>query len=85
MVTRYSQGKGKTPSVEKQFTRILKTSEQLRVRLLELVDLDAQAYQGIVRARKLSIKEKKKAEKEAQAISKEVCKQEQQRDRGQKT
>lgn len=73
MVVRYSQGKGKTPVVQRKLQATLKTSERLRKRFLRLVDLDAQAYLGVVKTRKATKKRKKAALKHAREVPREVC------------
>ena len=45
-----------------------------RKRLEELIDLDAQAYLKVVRARKGTPKQKREALKQARAVPLEVCK-----------
>ena len=74
MVTRYSIGrKNNTKSVEKRLASILKTSEQVRKRLLELTTLDSKAYLNIVAARKRDVQAQQKTAKAAAAVGKEVC------------
>ncbi len=74
MVTNYSIGrKANTKAVEGQLAKILKESESVRLRLLELTTLDSVAYLKIVEARKADPKAQQKAAKEAAAIGKEVC------------
>ena len=72
MVANYSLGKGKPPSVERRIKDVLKKSEKIRRRLLELVDLDAQAYLQVVKARHKSPAEKEKAKKAARRVPLEV-------------
>jgi methenyltetrahydrofolate cyclohydrolase len=75
MVTNYSMGrKNNTRATEQRLAKILKTSEGIRQRCLELTSLDSEAYLKIVAARKLDPKAQRKASKEAAAIGKEVCK-----------
>jgi formiminotetrahydrofolate cyclodeaminase len=73
MVAGYSIGKGKPARVEKKLNKILSDSEKIRNRFLELVDLDAEAYLGVVAAKKKSAKEKQKAERVAKAVMVETC------------
>lgn len=73
MVANYSLGKGKPPQIEKEIKKILQQSEKLRKRLLQLVDLDAQAYLGVVKARKKSDKIKKTAAQRAREVPLEIC------------
>jgi len=74
MVARYSLNKGKPKSVEKKIRDILKKSEAIRRRLIVLIDLDANAYLGVVKVRKASAKVKQKALKRASAVPAEVAK-----------
>lgn len=73
MAARYSMGKV-SASDEKKIQRVLKESEQLRQRFVELVDLDAEAYLGVVRARDASPREREKALRQARAVPLEVAK-----------
>jgi len=73
MVTRYSKGKGKGKGVENQMSKILLKSEQLRRRLLELVELDTKAYQEIVRSKGKSAKIRQRAKKKALSVPREIC------------
>lgn len=72
MVGNYSKGKGKAKSVEQRLISIVKQSEQIRKRLLTMVDLDAQAYMNVVKARKGTEAAKKKAAKKAADVPREV-------------
>lgn len=51
MVTRYSIGKGHSKTVDNKLRRHLTKAEELRKKLTELVDRDAEAYQQVVKAR----------------------------------
>lgn len=73
MVTQYSLGKGKTKAVGARFQKILSKSNHIRARLLVLVDEDAQAYLGVVAARKLGPKAQKAAAKKAAQVPREIC------------
>jgi len=73
MVTRYSLQKGSPAEVEAQLERILAESEKYRQRFLELVDLDAEAYLEVVRARKGSEEEKRAAQDKATAVPRELA------------
>ncbi len=73
MVANYSLGKGKPALIEKKLAKVLQSSETLRDRFLSLVDEDAQAYLGIVKARQGTDKVKAKAQKNAQRVSRETC------------
>ena len=71
MVANYSIGKN-TESVERKIKTILEGSEKIRKRLLELVDLDAQAYLNVVKTRKAAPEIKKKALAQARQVPFEV-------------
>lgn len=73
MAANYSLGKSSSKQVENRVTALLKQSEQIRRHLLELVDLDAEAYLNVVKARGRSIQIKKRAAKEARDIPRKVC------------
>jgi len=73
MVARYSQKRPQSKSVEAQICRILRKADNIRKRLLLLVDIDAQAYLKVVTARKSNGRDKKKALKDAQKVPLEVC------------
>lgn len=72
MVANYSKGKSKSKQVESRIRSILKQSEQARKRLLVLVDLDAKAYLGVVKARGASKHIRKSALRAAAKAPKEV-------------
>jgi len=72
MVSRYSKGRSKNKVTERQFDRIIKDCEKIRLRLLTLVDTDAKAYQGLIQAKTKSAKIKKQAQRRAHAVPKEV-------------
>lgn len=75
MVANYSLGrKTNTKAVQHRLAKILKASESLRRRLLELTSLDSQAYLNVCQARSLDKKSQRRAAKEALAVSLEVCK-----------
>ena len=73
MVTQYSVAKARTKRLETRFKTNLTKCKALRQRLLELVDLDAKAYEGFVKARKKGKAEQRKAAKAAAAVPKEIC------------
>ncbi len=73
MVVNYSLGKGRPPAVERKLRQTLRESERLRRRLLELVDLDAQAYLGLVAARKGTAAQQARARKRAREVPLEIC------------
>lgn len=72
MVVNYSLGK-KTDDVDAKLKEILKKSEVLRKRFLELVDLDAQAYLEFVNARKADEPTKEKARQRACEVPLEIA------------
>ena len=73
MVARYSLGKGKGKEIEGNITKLLKQSEKFRGQLLTLVDLDAEAYLKVVKARQGTSAQKKKAAQAAAKVPLEVC------------
>ncbi len=73
MVANYSKGKSSSKAVEKRIKSICEKSEDLRAQLMECVDLDAAAYLQVVKTRKASASEKKKALKQARGIPLRVC------------
>jgi methenyltetrahydrofolate cyclohydrolase len=73
MVTQYSMGKGKSKAIEARFSKIIAKAEAIRERLLALVDEDAQAYLGVVAARKQDPKAQKLAARTAAKVPKEIC------------
>lgn len=73
MVTRYSLGKGKPAAIESKLTKTLAKAEDIRARLLELVDEDAEVYLGVVAARKLDAKAQKAAAKKSAQVPKAIC------------
>ncbi len=73
MVANYSIDRGSPKPIEKEICDILKESEEIRERLLDLVDLDAEAYLEVVKARRESPAKKKVALKKARQVPMEVC------------
>lgn len=73
MVANYSVGKNSSKIVENKIQKILMTSQKLRQRLLELANLDAQAYLDVVATRNATARERKIALRKASQIPKEVC------------
>ena len=73
MVTQYSVNKGSPVDVEAKLQEILQQSEILRKKFLELVDRDAEAYLGVVQARKGTEEEKKAAAVKAAAVPRELA------------
>ena len=74
MVANYSLGKNTSRANEQKIKASLKASEQLRKRFLMLVDLDAQAYLNLVKARKASPAKRAAARRRAAEVPLEVCK-----------
>ena len=73
MVANYSKGKSNSQRVENKISGILKDSEQIRKRLLVLVDLDAQTYLRVVKTKSASPQVKKRALRQAAKVPGEVC------------
>lgn len=73
MVTNYSLGKGSPKPIEQKLRNTLRESERLRKRFCALVDLDAQAYLKVVKARKGPSHLKKKALSEARKVPLEIA------------
>ncbi|MBI3602681.1 MAG: cyclodeaminase/cyclohydrolase family protein [Candidatus Omnitrophica bacterium] len=75
MVTHYSIGrKANTKAIDHKLNSILKQSETIRKRLLELTSLDSEAYLKVSTARTLDKKAQKQAAKAARNVPLEVCK-----------
>ncbi len=75
MVANYSIGrKSNTFAVDKKLREILKKSEIIRKRLLDLASLDSEAYLQVCAARVLDKKAQKNASKTARAVPLEICK-----------
>lgn len=73
MVAQYSIGKSDDKKVEEVLKKTLKDSNRIRLKLLDLVDRDAEAYMQVVKARKESPAAKKKAEKLSKRVPLEIC------------
>ncbi|HQP10183.1 MAG TPA: cyclodeaminase/cyclohydrolase family protein [Candidatus Omnitrophota bacterium] len=73
MVADYSRNRTRSKGVEKKIRSVRRRSERIRKRLLDLVDLDAQGYLKVVKARGASTAVKKKAMREAAKAPREVC------------
>lgn len=73
MVANYSKGKSHDARIEKEIQKILNKSEKLRKRFLDLVDLDAQAYMKVVKARNKGEQAKRKAQAQSQKVPLEIC------------
>ena len=74
MVTNYSLGKNKSPGIERRLQKLLAKFDIASKRLMELVDLDAQAYMNVVETRNASSEEKRRALKEARKVPAEIAK-----------
>jgi formiminotetrahydrofolate cyclodeaminase len=73
MVANYSKGRSKSKRVENKICSLLKQNEQIRKRLIDLIDLDTKVYLNVVKTRGASAQIKKKALKEASKVPLEVC------------
>lgn len=73
MVAQYSLGKSKDKAVERKIAKILSQSQKIRDQFLELVDLDAQAYQKVVAARRLSKSKQRTAAQAARKVPIKIC------------
>jgi len=73
MAARYSLNRKQSLSVERKIAQCLKKAEKIRLRLLTLVDLDAQAYLALVKAPKEKCAARTRALKKARAVPLEVC------------
>ncbi len=73
MVANYSVRKDKPKPTDGKIKGILCESEKIRKRLLEIVDLDAKAYLGVVKTRKASPRIKNAALKKAREVPFETC------------
>jgi formiminotetrahydrofolate cyclodeaminase len=73
MVANYSKGRSKSKRVENKICSLLKQNEQIRKRLIDLIDLDAKVYLNVVKTRGASAQIKKKALREASKAPLEVC------------
>lgn len=68
MAIHYSLGKGKSRQVEARLKSILKKVERIRKQLIQLIDLDAQAYWKVVQTRKIGGSQKERALEEATKV-----------------
>ena len=73
MVAEYSQGKTTVKSIEHKIQRTIKKSQEIRDRLLTLVDQDAEAYLKVAATRKGPARERNKALRESRKVPFEVC------------
>ena len=73
MAANYSVGKSKSKRVEDRLQSIIRQGTALRNHLVALVDLDAQAYLNVVKARQGSKQAKKAALIQAARVPREVC------------
>jgi len=71
MVARYSLGKSGS-HVDSKLNALISKIEKKRKKLLELVDLDAQAYWNLVQTKNNPLMHKK-AQKQAIAVPREIC------------
>lgn len=71
MAANFTIGKEKYKKHEKEIKKILKASEKLRKRFIELMDLDVEAYSRYANAKNKKAKEK--AKKESQGVVKEIA------------
>ena len=74
MVANYSLGKTSSRTNEQKIKASLKTSEQLRKRFLQLVDLDARAYLNVVKTRRAAPARRIAARRKAAEVPLEICK-----------
>ena len=73
MVVHYSLGKGKSQAVEKRMRSILKSSEAIRKRLLELSEIDSQAYLNLMKSWKKGGAAARQAKSKARQAPQEIC------------
>jgi formiminotetrahydrofolate cyclodeaminase len=73
MVAKYSQGRSQSKIIEKKFIKIIKDAEILLAKFQDLVDEDANAYKNVVLAQKKTAQDKRKANKYAQKVVKDIC------------
>jgi len=73
MAACYSLKKNQPAKTQAKINSLLKKSNKMRLRLLELVDSDAKAYLEVVKTRKGPMAKRKAALKKAQAVPLEVC------------
>ena len=74
MAANYSIGKSGSKVVDRRLRKIVEQSVKIRDRLIELIDLDAEAYQNVVAARRADEKIKKAALRQAAKVPAEVAK-----------
>ena len=72
MVAEYSVGR-KTSRVDARLKTLIKRGSEVRDKLLEIVDRDAEAYLKVVQSRNKSLREKKTALNRASRIHRDVC------------
>ncbi len=73
MAAGYALGKGKAKGIEARIKKNQEKSLALQERLLELVDLDAQAYLAVVQSRSQSAGTQRLAKRAAAAVPREVA------------
>ena len=71
MTANFTNGKEKYKKHEKEIKKILKITEELRKRFIELMDLDVSVYSKYANAK--NKKAKQKAKKESQNVVKEIA------------
>ena len=73
MVVHYSLGKNKSAIVEKEFKKTLKKSEAIRKELLDLAEIDSQAYLNLMKSWKQDFKAQQIAKTKARQAPEKVC------------
>ena len=73
MVANYSIGKGLPKTAEQKMKDTRRKSEQVRKKLLTCVDKDIEAYQGVVKTRQGSDRQKAAALRQARTVPAQVC------------
>jgi len=73
MVANYSLKKGKPASVEKKIAAHLRKSEKIREKLTELLHRDAESYLNVVKTRKGTAAQKRRARTQAQKVPQEIA------------
>ena len=74
MVAHYSLGKSGLKRIDNRLQKIIEQTKDIKDRLVQLVDLDAQAYLQVTKTKKAPAKEKNKALREARKIPIEIGK-----------
>ena len=73
MAARYSQNRNASSQAERRIAKIIREGEAIKQRFIELIDLDAQAYQEVVASRHSPLAARRKALRQAKKIPQEVC------------